>query len=340
MQVTSEQRTSRLRGAAVGLVGIALVAVPCSLIRDDVTHAVPALLLLVPVVLTSVMTDRWVALPVAAIAALVFAMAFIPPIGEVRIGLTEDVFVLVAFMVVSLTIGALAGLRGSAADGQLLDQERAVLLRGVSHDLRNPLSTIRSISTELLDGEVEHDRVTRDQLLGRVRDESERLDRIVGNLLSVSRVQAGALIPTLEPESFAHLAARSISRLHADGTHHIVIDVPADLPDVLVDLVQIDQVLTNLVENALRYTPSGSRIVVTARPCGSGVEVTVSDDGPGFPAALRADPFQPFQAPGSGSVGLGMAVCKAIVEAHGGTISVRDEPSGGAAVSFTVAACG
>lgn len=330
-------RSTRLRGAAVGFAGVALVTGLCLSLGRDLSHAVPALMLLVPVVLTTVMTDRWVALPVAAVAAFVFALAFIPPIGQVQIGLTEDVFVLVAFVVVSLTIGTFSGgLRTQANDAELLDQQRAVLLRGVSHDLRSPLSTIRSISTELLDSDLEYDADTRDELLGRVRDESERLDRIVGNLLSVSRVQAGALIPTLEPESIGQLARHSVARLHAVDTHTITVDVPTSLPDVLVDSVQIDQVLTNLIENALRHTPPGSRIALTAHPADDRVRVTVADNGPGF-AADGADRFQPFQGSGGASVGLGLAVCKAIVEAHGGTISVRDEPSGGAAVSFTVA---
>ena len=327
-------RLSRTRGAAVGLSGIAIVAVLCATLGGDMPHAVPALLLLVPVVLTSVLADRWVALAVAIAGSFVYALVFIPPIGELHVDLAEDAAVLAAFVLVAVTISAISGLRRPAAGADLIDEQRAVLLRGVSHDLRNPLSTIRSISTELLEGDVDHDLTTRHELLGRVRDESERLDRIVGNLLSVSRVQAGALIPTLEPESIAQLAQRSIGRLHTGGSHVVSLDVPADLPDVLVDAVQIDQVLTNLVENALRYTPAGSLIRVCARERGGRVEVAVRDDGPGFPAERRGAPFQPFQATSGASPGLGLAVCRAIVEAHGGTLLLRDEPSGGAAVSF------
>ena len=139
-------RLSRTRGAAVGLSGIAIVAVLCATLGGDMPHAVPALLLLVPVVLTSVLADRWVALAVAIAGSFVYALVFIPPIGELHVDLAEDAAVLAAFVLVAVTISAISGLRRPAAGADLIDEQRAVLLRGVSHDLRNPLSTIRSIS--------------------------------------------------------------------------------------------------------------------------------------------------------------------------------------------------
>jgi two-component system sensor histidine kinase KdpD len=273
---------------------------------------------------------------VAIASAVVYALAFIPPIGGIHIELAEDVFVLITFIVVAVIVGAVKGPRTRPVDTEFLDNRRAVLLRGVSHDLRTPLTTIRAISTELLDDGGNYDDSTRNQLLGRVVDESERLDRIVGNLLSVSRVQAGALIPNFEPESIEQLIHRSIGRLNRGRTHSIHAHVDAQLPDVWGDAVQIDQVLTNLIENSLKYSPPGSTIHVRARALDEFVEIVISDTGPGFAPAVRSTVFQPFHGLGQTSTGLGLAVCKAIIEAHGGMIDIRDEPSGGANVRFVL----
>ena len=330
------QSKNRIGAAIIGIGGVALVTAVVWLFGRSAPHAIPALLLLVPIAATSVRADWRVAVPVAIVAAFAFAVAFIPPIGAVRIGLTEDVFVTITFIVVALTVGALKGPRQTSEHGHVLDDRRALLLRGVSHDLRSPLTTIRAISSDLLDGAHHYDDGARSQLLERVVDESERLDRIVGNLLSVSRLQAGALLPNLEPESVAHLLQQSIDRLNRHGNHVIVAEVDPDIDDVAADSIQIDQVLTNLLENSLRHAPIGSTIRVTARQRGGAVEVAVNDDGPGFSPHARVHLFEPFQHNDHRSTGLGLAVCKAIVDAHNGTISIRDEPSGGAHIWFTL----
>lgn len=306
------------------------------LIRHSISTSVPALLLLIPIVVTSIIADWRVTIPVSVVAAAGYALAFLPPIGSIRVGLTEDVLVLITFIVVSAVVGSLTGPR-SRQDAELLDERRAVLLRGVSHDLRNPLTAIRTISTELLDGDDHYDSSTRHRLLGRVVDESDRLERIVGNLLSIGRVQAGALNPAMEPESIVALIHRSIARLGRTGTHSIVVDADPDLPDVLADAVQIDQVLSNLIENSLRHTPNGCEICVVVHRLRDRVQIVVSDNGPGFSSDAKANLFTAYASTALGSTGLGLGVCKAIVQAHGGTIEVRDEPTGrGAAVSFTL----
>ena len=193
-------------------------------------------------------------------------------------------------------------------------------MRGVSHDLRNPLNTIRTVSSDLLDASIPHDESTRARDCSASScDESDRLDRIVGNLLSVSQVQAGGLQPRLDAESVDDLiiaasAASSGSASTASGsTSH------ADLPDVSADAVQIDQVLTNLLENALRYAPTGTDVVVESRLVGrwslrrgrgrrrTGPASRTDGDGERFRAVGR-------RRLGGHSTGLGLTVCKAIVE--------------------------
>jgi two-component system sensor histidine kinase KdpD len=175
-------------------------------------------------------------------------------------------------------------------------------------------------------------------LLDLVGDEAERLDRIVANLLSLSRIEAGALKPDRQAvalEELVDACARRLQRLL--GNVRLEIDVPPGLPLADADYSQLDQVLTNLLENAVRHTPPGSKVRVDVRDWRGQLEVAVSDEGPGLLPFERQRIFEPFRrGEGSTSSGVGLAICKAIVEAHGGTITVDGAASGGARFSFTV----
>ncbi len=183
-----------------------------------------------------------------------------------------------------------------------------------------------------------HDAATRRELLDLVGDEAERLDRLVGNLLSLSRIEAGALMPDKQAIALDELvgdAAHRLERMFAQV--RLQLEVPADLPLVDADYSQLDQVVSNLLENAARHSPPGSTVRVGGRARDRVVEVWVDDEGPGVAAFDRERIFEPFRrGEGSRSSGIGLAICKAIVEAHGGTIEVRGAPSGGARILFTV----
>jgi two-component system sensor histidine kinase KdpD len=218
------------------------------------------------------------------------------------------------------------------------EDARRALLRSVSHDLRTPLAAIRAITSDLRAGAV-YDEVTRRELLDVVGDEAERLDRLVANLLSLSRIEAGALAPDLQAVDLDELLTervRRLSRLLRD------VKVETRLPDLLplvdADYLLVDQVVTNLLENAARHAPDGSMITIEASDLGDAMEVAVSDQGSGVPAAERSVIFEPFRTGSTGhrSSGVGLAICKAIVEAHGGRISVGDAPGSGARFAFTL----
>lgn len=205
------------------------------------------------------------------------------------------------------------------------------MLRSVSHDLRTPLSTIRAASSELLEGG-DHDPETRRRLLQLVVDESERLDRLVSNLLNLSRIEAGALGKRRQSVDLAELigfCTARLDRLFEDLTLHI--DVAPDLPFIEADHTQLDQVITNLLENAARHSPSRAAVTLSARAQARRVLITVSDQGPGVDPSQMELIFQPFRSGMiAGSSGIGLAICKAVVEAHHGEISVEDAPGGGA----------
>ena len=338
---TTTRRGSRpVLGAAVGFGGIALLNAGFAIFDPEVTRAVPLLLLFVPVTISGVLGGWKASVPLAVVTGLAYSFHFVAPTGTIRLGVTEDTVSTMTFVGVAIFISEL----GRRADARRSERERqrSVLLRSVSHDLRNPLGAIRAASADLR-ADVIGDSATRNQLLDLVLAESDRLDRIVRNLLSLSRVEAGALAPDQAPESLAEIAHASAQRLErgaGGGAHHaqITVDVPDDLPDVLVDRVQLDQVITNLIENALRHAVGSSTIDVSARMVVPGsVTVSVTDSGPGFKAAAGGQTFEFFKPSGiTGAEGIGLAVCKAIVEAHGGSITADDAPDGGARVTFSI----
>ena len=211
---------------------------------------------------------------------------------------------LVVFLVVAVVVGGLVGtvaaadrqrIRAEAARAQALeevDRARSGLLRSVSHDLRTPLATIRAVATELQSG-TEYDQPTRDELLGLVGAEAERLDRIVENLLSLSRIEAGTFEPDRQAVDLAELVKASADRLHRVLTGlRLELDIAPDLPLVPADYSQIDQVLSNLLENAARHSPPDAPVRITvaieAVAAPTAVTVSVVDRGPGVDPALTA----------------------------------------------------
>jgi K+-sensing histidine kinase KdpD len=343
-----EGRDNRALGLVVGGVGIAVVAL--LELAFTLPAAVPALLLLIPVTASTTLGDRQVGTVVAVLAALSFAIFSVEPIGSPVVRVGADLAVMVTFIVVAVAVSYLTN-RQAEHEHELLDAQRIALLSGVSHDLRSPLTTIRAVSSELLSAEDRYDGVARERMLKQVVDESDRLDRIVGNLLSTIRIQTGAFEPSCRPEPLADIVDTAIRRLsQGDDKPRVDVDMPNELPEVAVDPVQLDQVLTNLIENAIRHGASTEPIRVLGRwpsPVWGDpfVEVTVVDGGAGFSDDARARLFEPFNTTvsRSDSTGLGLAVCRAIVDAHGGTIWLREQAGTGAAISFTLpvaAGCG
>ena len=227
---------------------------------------------------------------------------------------------------------------GRAEDLARIDDQRSALLRSVSHDLRTPLSAIRAVATDLRDGVV-YDEATRAELLTMVCDEVDRLDRLVDNLLSLSRIEAGAFHPDRQAVDLEELVADRLRRLAPIFTDlHLRTRLPGDLPLVDADYAQVERVVTNLLANAARHAPEGSDVWIIARGDGRMVRVEVSDRGKGVPDEEAERIFEPFQrGDGSGSSGIGLAICKAIITAHDGEISVERTFGGGATFVVHVA---
>jgi two-component system sensor histidine kinase KdpD len=213
------------------------------------------------------------------------------------------------------------------------------LVAAVSHDLRSPLASIKAASSTLSDPELDLPTEAQQQLAKLIDVHADRLADLVQNLLDMSRIQAGALQPRCTITTVADLVSAVVSDLGTTVRNHdLIIDVPANLPVVDVDLVLIARVLTNLLENAIRFAPKGSSIAIAAQQISQGaIEVSVTDHGPGVDAAQRNEVFGlPARRDGDAGVGLGLTIARTFVEAHGQRIWVEDAPGGGARFCFTL----
>jgi two-component system, OmpR family, sensor histidine kinase KdpD len=232
-----------------------------------------------------------------------------------------------------------ARLRTQAAQAEALaegDRMRTALLRAVSHDLRTPLASIKASVSSLRQTDVHWSAADEAALLADIEGSTDRLDALVGNLLDMSRLQAGALAPFLRATAIDEVAPVALRGL--DGADQMLIVVPDDLPLVQADPGLLERVLANLFSNALRHSPTGQRPALRAREDGGKVVLDVVDRGPGVPAELKNRIFEPFarldeRSPG---VGLGLAVAKGFAEAMGGAIVAVDTPGGGLTVRVTL----
>lgn len=220
------------------------------------------------------------------------------------------------------------------------DRLKSALLSSVSHELRTPLVTIKAAATSLLSEEMEWAGPARQELLTAVATEADHLNRLVGNLLDMSRIEAGALHPKRQWNILAEIVSEVNSRLRrAAERHSIILDVPEDLPLIPVDYLQIDQVFTNLLSNCLKYAPPHTTIRVHAWVEGEQMRVQVSNEGPPVPVEQLEQIFDKFSrvaaiAPNT-STGLGLSICKGIIELHEGKIWAENLP-GGFAFHFTL----
>ncbi len=236
----------------------------------------------------------------------------------------------------------LAEERRSALVDAETERTRSSLLSSVSHDLRTPLAVIAGSASTLLEMGDAADRATRSALLTEVYDESVRLTSLVENLLSMTRLESGAI--TVEKEWFPleDVIGSALTRLRRDASGRTVTKrLPTDMPLVPLDGVMIEQVLFNLVDNALKYSPADAPLDISARVEGGSVIVDVADRGPGLRADEHTQVFEKLyrgtaSKSGGRGAGLGLAIARAIVTAHGGRIWAGDRPGGGAVFSFSL----
>ena len=238
-----------------------------------------------------------------------------------------------------------ARLRERAMEAEILqraDALKTALLNAVSHDLRTPLASIIASAGSLRQVDVQWTDAERDTFASDIEDQATRLARIVTNLLDLSRMESGTLRPERGWYDLSALVDDVVGRLRSLASgHHVRVAVPEDLPPVPLDYIEIDQVLSNLLENAVRHTPAGTEIEILARVDEGMAVIEVSDNGPGIPFESLAHVFDPFVRlsaipDGKSGLGLGLAVARGLVEAHGGGLGAQRRTGGGTTFRFTL----
>lgn len=223
----------------------------------------------------------------------------------------------------------------------LLDTEKlqTALFNSISHDLRTPMVSIIGVLSSLQQEGMHLDTAARLNLIQVARDEAERLNNLITNLLDVSRVESGAIKLFRQPSDMQELIGTALEQLgNRASSHQINMEIPAELPFLSVDFSLIVQILVNVLDNALKYSPAGSPVDIKARQVGSEVQIEIADRGTGIPAQDLSHVFNKFyrvQRPENViGTGLGLFISKGIIEAHGGHITAANRPGGGTVIKI------
>ncbi|MEV0908519.1 sensor histidine kinase KdpD [Streptomyces hokutonensis] len=245
----------------------------------------------------------------------------------------EDRRVLAAFAAQAVVVLDRRRLREEADQARALaegNRIRTALLAAVSHDLRTPLAGIKAAVSSLRSEDVAWSDEDQAELLAGIEDGADRLDNLVGNLLDMSRLQTGTVTPMIREVDLDEVVPMALGGVPEDT---VELDIPETLPMVDVDPGLLERAVANLVENAVKYSPDTTPVLVKASAIADRVEIRVVDRGPGVPDEAKNRIFEPFQrygdAPRGAGVGLGLAVARGFAEALGGTLSAEDTPGGG-----------
>ncbi len=321
---------------AVGVFGRGQLALP-----DIVT------LYLLTIMVAASLFGRGPALLASTGSVLAYDFFFIPPFFTFVVDDQRHLLTFAMMFVVGLLFSSLTQRvrrNEQRANDALLrartEEMRSALLSAVSHDLRTPLAAITGAASTLRERAREATDVEKADLLDTIREEADRLERLVRNLLDMTRLESGALHVKREWVPLEEIIGAALTRLEGQiADRPVRTELPVDLPLVSVDAILLEQLFVNLLENAAKYTPSGSAVDVTARVVAGSIVVEVADRGPGLPPGSEKRVFEKFyrgqqvERPGAG---LGLAICLGIAEAHGGSIVAENRPGSGAIFRFTL----
>jgi two-component system sensor histidine kinase KdpD len=249
---------------------------------------------------------------------------------------------LLLYLEAIVTMDQLRSQASTVADLSQANDLRAALLAAVSHDLRTPLASIKALTTGWLEPDVEWASTDTGEFMRSIDIETDRLNKLVENLLDMSRLQTGALHPSRRRVGLDEIVPAALASL-SELSSEIVVDVPETLARLDVDAALVERAVANIVDNAVRHSYAGACVRIVAGDVAGRVDLRIVDRGSGIPLAARDRVFEPFQRLGDNDtatgVGLGLAVSKGFVEAVGGALSVEDTPGGGITMvlSFPVA---
>ena len=329
--------------AAVGLVTGAIFA-----LRPIAPVLSLGVLYLFAVLPVAAVWGLWFGTVVSVVSMLAFNWFFLPPTHTFELRESENWVALAVYLVTAVSVSGLAARarrRAAEAEAALAalidaskereelsrsDTAKTAVLRSVSHDLRSPLTAI-STAGEML-GDDSLSPADQEELLASIRVQARRLDRLVANLLDLSRLEAGAAKPLFELWTVDSLVALALEAIGPESDR-VVVAFPADVPAVRVDATQVERILVNLLENALAYSSPGDSVNVDVESSNGEVVVRIVDRGPGIEADEQAAIFEPFQQGKGGNQrgsGLGLAIARGFAQVNDGRVWVESAPGRGA----------
>ena len=296
-----------------------------------------AMVYLLAVIAVALRFTRGPAVATSVLGVAAFDFFFVPPRLSFAVGDAQYLVTFSIMLVVALVISTLTGIVRRVEAERL----RNDLLASISHDLRTPLAIISGASSSLIEKGGALPQEQRDALAKSIFEHSQRMADLVANVLQMTRLEHGALALSRDWATLAEIAGSALARLGERlAAHPMALELPPDLPLLKVDAALLEQVLANLLENAAKYTPPGTAVRLRAQARDGELLVSVEDAGPGLPPGDAEALFAKFQRGETesmtGGVGLGLAICRAIVRLHGGRIWAERLPVRGAAFRFTL----
>lgn len=328
----------------ISILIILIVSALCFPIREELNYRVIALLLLLTVSVVAMLFDILPVLLAATLSALIWNYCFIPPVFTLDISSTEDLLMFLSYFFVAL-LNAVLTFKIRQVEKKARDKEEKektialynTLLNSLSHELRTPIATILG-AVDTLSGQQERLSADhKDTLLDEIGKAGSRLDRQVENLLNISRLESGTLSPRPDWCDLNDLLHSIIRKLPDHNGHHIIFKTDERLPLFRIDAGFTEQMIGNLLHNAIRYTPEHTTIEISVADRSGTCAIIIADNGNGFPEdkiSLVFDKFYRLPDSRTGGSGLGLSIVKGFAEAQGGTVSLGNNASGGA--TFTI----
>jgi two-component system sensor histidine kinase KdpD len=346
----------KLTGTLISMLVIGTVSAVMLPLRETVNSTTITLVYLLTVVILSTVFESWVAIAASITASLLFNYFFLKPYYTLTISEPQNLVSLFVFLAVAVTVGQLSATsnrrrveaellyneienafdKASEAEGiKRSEKLKGALLDAVTHDFRTPLTSIKASVTMLIEdsqfGSKDRrlDLHAKNELLNVIDEEADRLNTFVESLVEVARFQSDSSDLKLSNVTAEEIVVKAARRAkEVQRSHRIVSNVVTDLPPITVDSRFIVEAVYNLIDNAAKYSPAGSKIEIAARPHNGMVRFSVEDEGSGIPESERETVFKKFyrgelQSDESRGMGMGLAIVRGIIEAHGGAIWVE-----------------
>ena len=306
------------------------------------------MLYLLAVLFVATRSSRSAAIFTSILAVATFDFCFVPPYLTFVVADSQYLWTFAVMLITALVISTLTHRARIQAQAAREAWERAeaeflrnTLLSGVSHDLRTPLSAITGAASTLTEAGETLPAADRAAMLDTISSEAERMERLINNLLEMTRLESGGVAFKREWQPLAEVVGTALHHVGKRlGDRPVKIDLPARLPLVHVDSLALEQVLVNLLDNAVEHTPPSTAIEISGAAVNGHIKLSIADRGPGLPRGAESRIFEKFFRAHGGQtrrgIGLGLAICKTIIEGHGGTITAENRPGGGAVFNIAL----